>query len=128
MNVQGGLAVKPLSIPFVPLVLAISAMSLEGQEHAPAPTSPASVVLFISDGASFETWNIAGYWARGERDGAPWSDWPVRLGMTTFALNPSTLPTMDDTFRVDYDPSLAWSAKAVPPDDTLSPRSFPARR
>jgi alkaline phosphatase len=116
---------KRLPILFVPLMLAACATGLQGQEDTPAPARPTSVVLFISDGASFETWNLAGYWARGQRDGAPWSDWPVRLGMTTFSLNTSTTPTMNDTPEVGYDPILAWSPEPVPPDETPFPPVMP---
>jgi alkaline phosphatase len=106
-------------------MLAAWATGLQGQEVAPAPARPTSVVLFISDGASFETWNLAGYWARGVRDGAPWSDWPVRLGMTTFPLNTSDTPTMNDTPMVGYDPALAWSGVPVAPDMTPFPPVMP---
>jgi alkaline phosphatase len=90
-----------------------------------ASDGPISVVLFISDGASYETWNMAGYWARGERDGAPWSDWPVKLGMTTFPLNTSRTPTMNDTPMVTYDPALAWSTAPAAPDLKPQPPAFP---
>ncbi|GAA0310722.1 alkaline phosphatase [Rhodovulum strictum] len=109
--------------------LCLSAMAAALATVAPAEEAasgaPVSVILFISDGASYETWNMAGYWARGERDGAPWSDWPVRLGMTTFPLNTATMPTMDDVARKGYDPALAWSAEAVAPDETIFAPVFP---
>ncbi len=116
---------KRPSILVVPLMLAGCATGPQGQEDATSPIRSTSVVLFISDGASFETWNLAGYWARGERDGAPWSDWPVRLGMTTFSLNTSTAPTMNGTAEVGYDSTLAWSPEPVPPDETLFPPVMP---
>lgn len=116
---------KRLACLFVSLMLGACAAGVQRQEHAPAPAGPTSVVLFVSDGASFETWNLAGYWARGERDGAPWSEWPVKLGMTTFPLNTSTTPTMDDVAMVGYDPVLAWSPEPAPPDETLFPPVMP---
>jgi len=106
-------------------MLAACATGLQGQADTPAPTRPTSVVLFISDGASFETWNLAGYWARGERDGAPWSDWPARFGMTTFSLNTSTTPTMNDAPTVGYDAILAWSPEPAPADETPFPPVMP---
>ncbi len=116
-----------LSILALPLLLAACAtqpLPLP-QETAAAPGSPTSVVLFISDGASFETWNLAGYWAHGERDVAPWSDWPIQFGMTTYPLNTSQTPTMDDIPRVSYDPELAWATAPVPPDETRFPAVVP---
>lgn len=68
---------------------------------------------------------MAGYWARGERDGAPWSDWPVRLGMTTFPLNTSRTPTMNATPMISYDPALAWSTEPAPPITTPQRPAFP---
>ena len=113
-----------LSLPLLLAACATQPLSLP-QEPAAATVSPTSVVLFISDGASFETWNLAGYWARGERDGAPWSDWPIQLGMTTYPLNTSETPIMDAIPRVSYDPALAWSTAPVPPDETRFPAIVP---
>jgi alkaline phosphatase len=116
-----------LSVLSLPLLLAACATQPlpQPQDAAAAPGSPTSVVLFITDGASFETWNLAGHWARGERDGAPWSDWPIQLGMTTYPLNTSETPTMDAIPRVSYDPALAWSTAPVPPDETRFPAVIP---
>lgn len=113
-------------LALLPLVLAGCATSSR-EDAAPAAKGrePVSVVLFISDGASFETWNLAGYWARGQRDGAPWSGWPVRLGMTTFPLNTSRTPTMNATPMVRYDPALAWSTESAAPDQTPQRPAFP---
>lgn len=106
----------PISLAF--LMLSGCATGPRTRQEERSSNRPISVVLFISDGASFETWNMAGYWARGQRDGAPWSDWPVKLGMTTYALNNSTTPTMNDTQAMYYDPALAWSSKPALPDET----------
>jgi len=93
--------------------------------RAAAAAEPLSVILFVSDGASYETWNMAGYWARGERDGAPWSGWPVKLGMTTFPLNTSRAPTMNATPMVGYNPASAWSSEPAAPDITEYRPAFP---
>ncbi len=92
---------------------------------APEAPVPTSVVLFISDGASYETWNMAGYWARGDKDGAPWSEWPVKLGMTTYPLNTSRTPTNDSTPKITYDPAMAWSRDPAQPNTTPQPPAFP---
>ena len=110
-------------------LISLSACAQPREAGRPAPgvgpARPASVILFVSDGASYETWNMAGYWARGERDGAPWSSWPVRLGMTTYPLNTSRTPTGDDTPQVGYDPSLAWSTEPAASDERPQPPAFP---
>jgi alkaline phosphatase len=119
---------------FLPAMLALSLLAAcattapdRAAPLAAAATErqPVSVVLFISDGASYETWNMAGYWARGQRDGAPWSGWPVKLGMTTFPLNTERAPTMNATPMVRYDPALAWSSEPAPPDTTPQRPAFP---
>ncbi|MCS6986500.1 MAG: alkaline phosphatase [Sphingomonadaceae bacterium] len=107
-----------------------------GPAAAPAPSGaapaalaatgrPTSVILFITDGASYETWNIAGYWARGERDGAPWSAWPVRLGMTTYPLNTERRPQHSGRPRVGYDPVRAWDTTLIAADDPPQPPAMP---
>jgi alkaline phosphatase len=111
---------------FLGLAIALAASACTTVATTAAPKArPKSVVLFISDGASWETWNMAGYWARGERDGAPWSDWPVKLGMTTFPLNISRKPTMNATPTISYDPALAWSTDPAPPITTPQRPAFP---
>ena len=123
-----GSSLERLSALIAPALLAASATGLHGQQEDPAPAAPVSVLLFISHGASFETWNMAGYWPRGARDGAPWSDWPVRLGTTTFPLNTSRIPSMDDTPVAGYDPALAWSAAPIEPDPIPFPPTMPGTK
>ncbi len=102
-----------------------SATSPRAVSSFPDSSSPTSVVLFISDGASYETWNMAGYWARGTKDGAPWSDWPVKLGMTTYPLSTSRTPTNDTKPKIAYDPALAWSSAPAKPNTKPQPPAFP---
>ncbi len=92
------------------------ATSAAAPAAAKAAQRPTNVILFIADGASWEAWNMAGYWARGTADGAPWDGWPVKLGMTTFPLNTSTVPTMNADAMVSYDPAQAWTSDPVAPD------------
>jgi alkaline phosphatase len=77
-----------------------------GAAHA-APAK--NVILFISDGASWGTWDMASYWEYGQKGMQPYDSFPVKLGMTTYPLNTSSTPTFDDTPMVSYDPSKAWS-------------------
>lgn len=58
-----------------------------------------NVMLFISDGASWGTWDMASYWEFGEKGRQPYDNFAVKLGMTT---EPYT-----DVQRV-YDPAKAW--------------------
>ena len=68
-----------------------------------------NVILFISDGASWGTWDMASYWATGTQRGQAYADFPVKLGMTTYPLNTSSSPTFTGTPQVSYDPARAWS-------------------
>jgi alkaline phosphatase len=84
---------------------AIAASLAAGAAQA-APVK--NVMLFISDGASWGTWDMASYWATGTQRGQAYADFPVRLGMTTYPLNTSSTPTNTGIPRVSYDPARAW--------------------
>lgn len=58
-----------------------------------------NVIVFISDGASWGTVDMASYWEFGETGQQPYDDFAVKLGMTTEPLS--------DPQRV-YDPEAAW--------------------
>lgn len=67
-----------------------------------------NVILFISDGASWGTVDMASYWEFGERGRQPYDDFAVKLGMTTEPLsNP----------QATYDPSAAWDPTPTGDDD-----------
>ncbi len=90
---------------------------------AVTPTSAATpgakaknVILFISDGASWGTWDMASYWQYGAKGLQPYDAFSVKLGMTTYPLNTSTTPTFTGTPQVSYDPAQAWST--VPTGDS----------
>ncbi|GAB2882947.1 alkaline phosphatase [Uliginosibacterium flavum] len=80
---------------------------------AAALTSPAyaakNVILMISDGASWGAWDAGNYYTYGSNAGTVYSDFTVKLGMTTTPLNTSSTPTMNTNALVSYDPSKAWS-------------------
>ena len=84
--------------------LALS-LGISAAHAAPAK----NVFLFISDGASWGTWDMASYWEYGQKGMQPYDSFPVKLGMTTYPLNTSSTPTFDDTPKVSYDPIKAWS-------------------
>ncbi len=67
-----------------------------------------NVILMISDGASWGTWDMASYWEYGQKGMQPYDNFSVKLGMTTTPLNTSTSPTNNNTPTVFYDPALAW--------------------
>ncbi len=80
---------------------------------APAPTAQAvpaqNVILMVTDGASWGTWDMASYWQYGALGRQSYDSFPVRLGMTTFPLNTSSRPTNTGIPRISYDPARAWS-------------------
>lgn len=67
-----------------------------------------NVMLFISDGASWGTWDMASYWEYGAKGQQAYDDFDVKLGMTTepASLTPQT-----------YDPDTAWDTTATGDDD-----------
>jgi alkaline phosphatase len=67
-----------------------------------------NVILMISDGASWGTWDMASYWEYGAKGMQPYDAFPVKLGMTTFPLNFSTTPKNSGIPEISYDPSKAW--------------------
>ncbi|WP_058555359.1 alkaline phosphatase [Thiohalocapsa sp. ML1] len=74
-----------------------------------AEAGPAkNVILMITDGASWGTWDMASYYEYGELGRQPYDSFPVKLGMTTTPLNTSSSPTFNATPQVDYDPYQAW--------------------
>jgi alkaline phosphatase len=92
------------------LLLSAIAAGAIGFGAATASAAPAkNVILFISDGASWGTWDMASYWATGTQRGQAYADFPVKLGMTTFPLNTSSTPTFTGTPQISYDPARAWA-------------------
>lgn len=77
---------------------AVAACALLAPSAADALTAE-NVLLFISDGASWGTVDMASYWEHGELGRQPYDDFAVKLGMTT---EPVSTPQ-----RV-YDPDAAW--------------------
>ena len=72
-----------------------------------ATVAPAkNVMLFVSDGASWGTWDMASYWEYGEKGRQPYDNFDVKLGMTTGS---ATSPT--------YDPDAAWDTTPTRDDD-----------
>jgi alkaline phosphatase len=79
-----------------------------------AQAGPAkNVILMISDGASWGTWDMASYYEYGEKGRQPYDSFPVKLGMTTFPLTTSTTPTNDPTPQISYDPASAWDTTST---------------
>ncbi|MCX7630127.1 MAG: alkaline phosphatase [Geminicoccaceae bacterium] len=70
---------------------------------------PKNVILMISDGAGYHTWNAASYFEFGKLGEQVYDRFPVKTLMTTYPLNTSSKPTNDPTPRVSYDPMAAWS-------------------
>jgi len=91
---------------------AVGFLSL-GLVHVEAQAAPAkNVLLFISDGASWGTWDMASYYQYGQKGMQPYDSFDVKLGMTTTPLNTSNTPTYNDLQLVTYDPAKAWDTAA----------------
>ena len=65
-------------------------------------------MLFIADGASWGTWDMASYYEFGERGQQPYDRFAVKLGATTAPLTLAKAPTHEATAKLGYDPSKAW--------------------
>jgi alkaline phosphatase len=90
-----------------------SALVLSGVVAASlAMTAPANaaknVILMVTDGASWGTWDMASYWEYGALGQQPYDSFPVKLGMTTFPLNTSNTPSGTGIPQLSYDPAKAW--------------------
>lgn len=94
------------------LVLAVSTMALAAWP-AEAANRAKNVILFISDGASWGTWDMASYWEYGAKGLQPYNSFPVKLGMTTYPLNTSVTPTGTGVRQVSYDPAKAWDTTPI---------------
>jgi alkaline phosphatase len=72
-----------------------------------------NVIVMINDGAGWGTWDAAAYWQYGDREKTPYASFPVKYGMSTYPLNPSSIPTSNNESKVNYDKNLAWSSAAA---------------
>ncbi len=77
--------------------------------------NPKNVILMISDGASWGTWDMASFYQYGAKGQQSYDQFSVKLGMTTYPLNTSTVPTYTGTPQISYDPAQAWSTTPVGP-------------
>jgi len=72
-----------------------------------------NVIVMVSDGASWGTWDMASYYQYGELGRQSYDQFDVKLGMTTYPKNTSSRPTYDDVQRISYDPSKAWDTTPI---------------
>jgi alkaline phosphatase len=68
-----------------------------------------NVILLISDGAGYSTWEAASHWRHGELGKEAYDAFEVARFMSTFPLNTSSTPTFSVESEVGYDPARAWS-------------------
>lgn len=66
-----------------------------------------NVMLFVSDGASWGTWDMASYYEHGEKGHQPYDDFDVKLGMTTESASSTQ----------SYDPEEAWDTAPTGDED-----------
>lgn len=94
-----------------PLKIRTTAMAAACALVAPGPSFGATVenvIVFISDGASWGTVDMASYWEFGEKGRQPYDDFSVKLGMTTEPFsNPQQV----------YDPDAAWDTTPTGDED-----------
>jgi alkaline phosphatase len=83
-----------------------------------------NVMLFIADGASWGTWQMASYYEHGALGRQPYDRFSVKLGMSTQPLNTASRPTHDSTPLHGYDTARAWDTTPVPGSLGLRPRGF----
>ncbi|EGJ10464.1 alkaline phosphatase [Rubrivivax benzoatilyticus] len=110
-------AVPPRRTVFAALAAAALLSACAAAPSAPAPAKPKNVIVMISDGASWNTWEMAAHFRAGTRanDLPEYQLLTERWGVTTFPLNTSTKPTHDATPQVSYDPARAWDPSPVAP-------------
>ena len=98
-----------------PLFAVASAIVITSLVPAPASaeTKAKNVFLFISDGASWGTWDMASYYQYGAKGLQAYDSFDVKLGMTTIPLNTSNTPTYGAATPVTYDPSKAWDTTSI---------------
>ena len=101
--------------------LASSGCNLPAKVAGPAPRN---VMLFIADGASWGTWQMASFYEHGALGRQPYDRFSVKLGMSTQPLNTGNRPTHDSTPLHGYDPTRAWDATPVPGRLGLRARGF----
>ncbi len=88
---------------------AVAAPAVLRATRAAAQGAVRNVILMISDGAGFHTWNAASFYRHGAIGMEIYDGFPVRTLMTTHPLNTERAPTGDMTPKVAYDPAQAWS-------------------
>lgn len=77
---------------------------------ASTPKTAKNVIVMISDGASYNAWEMAANWQKGAKANEldEYRNLDVRVGMTTFPLNTKSSPTNDSVATISYDASKAW--------------------
>lgn len=86
-------------------------------------SKPKNIILMISDGASWNTWEMGAEWQAGVSANAlpAYADMDVRLGMTTYPLTTSSKPTNDaNGDGLSYDADKAWDESAAAVDESDS--------
>lgn len=97
------------SSPHNQLHIGNSLSEISNPEVVSANSKAKNIILFISDGASSGTWDMASYWEHGRLGEQPYDLWPVKLGMTTYPANTGQSPSRGAAPSVSYDPIAAWS-------------------
>lgn len=86
-------------------------------------SKPKNIILMVSDGASWNTWEMGAQWQSGvsANELTPYVDMEMRLGMTTYPLTTSSKPTNDaDGDGLSYDATKAWDETLAAVDENDS--------
>ncbi|MFV0244288.1 MAG: alkaline phosphatase [Qingshengfaniella sp.] len=73
-----------------------------------------NVMLFIADGSSWGTWDLASYYEYGAKDSQPYADWSVKMGMTTLPAYANS----DVNYGKTYGADPAWDDTPMTGSDT----------
>lgn len=91
---------------------------------ARAGATARNLMLFIADGASWGTWQMASYYEHGALGHQAYDRFSVKLGMSTPPLNTAGRPTHEGTPLHAYDAARAWDTTPVPGRLGLRARGF----
>lgn len=92
------------------LAVAITGCGSDSKSPTTSETAqPRNIIVMISDGASFGSWDAASLFQYTTTTGPVYYDQGFdKYLMTTYPLNTSSTPTGGQTPEIDYDPEQAW--------------------
>lgn len=86
-------------------------LTLEPSAPVTSSNRPKNIIIMINDGSSWGTWQAASYWEFGALGRQIYDAFPVKLGVTTFPLVASEVPTFSAEQKQSYQPAKAWGSQ-----------------